>query len=130
MESDLDLRLLRERCHNLCTEYNSLKENDPRRREILKVLFSDSEDLYLQGPIYFDYGINTHFGKGVYANFNFTCVDVCPVIIGEGTFFGPNVAIYTPLHPLLSEERNAYFRDRNKENEWTLAAGRNDGIQD
>ena len=36
-------------------------------------------------------------------------LDVCPVKIGKDVFFGPNCAIYTALHPLLSDERKTYF---------------------
>ena len=66
-----DLQKERINCHNLCLEYNQLKDLDPRKDEIIKILFPDSENLYLQGPIFFDFGTNTHFGKNCYANFNF-----------------------------------------------------------
>lgn len=107
--SDPDLLKKREFAHDLCTEFNSLKENDPRRKEIISLLFPTSSNFYFQGPIYFDYGINTTIGKGSYANFNLTVLDVCPVTIGEDVFFGPNVALYTAMHPFLSEERKTYF---------------------
>ena len=108
-----ELKDLRERAHNLCFEYNSLKKEDKRRDEIVKILWPESEGLYLNGPIYFDYGVNTHFGKNVYANFNLTIIDVCEVNIGDDVMFGPNVSIYTPLHPFIASERALYF-DKEK----------------
>ena len=108
-----DLRSMREKAHDLFTEFNQLKENDPRKAEIIKELFPDAVDLYIQGPLFIDYGINTHFGKGCYANFNFTVLDTCPIEIGDHVFFGPNVQLVNPLHPFLPEERNPYY-DKEK----------------
>lgn len=65
----------------------------------------------LQAPIYFDYGCNTTFGKFSGANFNFTCLDVCPVTIGDNVMIGPNVTLATPMHPLLPDERNIRQRE-------------------
>ena len=104
-----ELRKGRERAHNLCLEFNSLKENDPRKQEILKELFPDAVDLYIQGPMQVDYGTYIKFGKGCYANFNFTVLDTCSVTIGDYVFIGPNVSIYTPLHPFLEDERRPYY---------------------
>ena len=52
--------------------------------------------------------MNTQIGENTYANFNFTVLDCAPVTIGKNVFFGPNVAIYTPLHPLRWQERNMF----------------------
>ena len=108
-----DLQQERINCHNLCLEYNQLTDLPPRKDEIIKILFPDSENLYLQGPIFFDFGTNTHFGKNCYANFNFSVLDICPIHIGDNVFFGPNVALMNAVHPFLPEERNSYF-DKEK----------------
>ena len=102
---------LRRKAHNLSKMYNDLFEGDPKRQEILRQLIPSADNVYLQGPIQFDYGFLTSFGKGCYANFNFTVVDCCPVDIGDNVFFGPNVSILTPMHPLLPKERNGYIRE-------------------
>ena len=108
-----ELKEMRQRAYTLCHEFNSLKKYDERRKEILKILWPDAEGLYLNGPIFFDYGVNTHFGKNCYANFNLTVLDTCEVNIGNNVMFGPNVSIYTPLHPLIASERAIYF-DKEK----------------
>ena len=108
-----DLPSLRENAHDLCKEYNNLKESDPRRNEIIKELFPDSEGLNLTGPIFFDYGIFTKFGRGCYANFNFTVLDCAPVNIGKSVFFGVNVSLLTPVHPFIAKERNLYFNEKD-----------------
>ncbi len=105
--SDAELLALRVKAHKLSAEYNTLLENDPRRAEILAELGVNT-NAYLQGPVQFDYGCFTTMGANVYANFNFTCLDCCPVRIGDDVFFGPNVSILTPVHPFRHEDRNSY----------------------
>ena len=111
--SDGELAELRQKAHNLCLDYNGLYEQDEEKRKaIIKQLLPDSGDVYLQGPIQFDYGVFTQFGEGCYANFNLTVLDCCPVKIGKKVFFGPNCSLVTPVHPLVPEERNG-FVDEN-----------------
>lgn len=110
--TDKELTILRTKAHRLSQHYNTLFEDDDLRNTIIDELIpSKGEGLYLQGPIYFDYGIFTSFGKNCYANFNFTVLDVCPVNIGSNVFFGPNCSLMTLLHPLRWQERNIKFKD-------------------
>lgn len=109
--SDETLANMRTYAHNLCTEYNRLCEDDPARAEILDKLVPQRNGAYLQGPVYFDYGKFTVFGKRCYANFNLTVLDCCPVTIGDDVFMGCGVSLLTPVHPLLSSERNMYAKD-------------------
>lgn len=110
--ADQELSNLRHKAHQLCALYNQITdEGDPRRSVILKELLNVEELPILQGPIQFDYGLFTHFGKNCYANFNLTILDVCPVTIGDNVLFGPNVTIATPLHPMYYEERRLYEED-------------------
>lgn len=110
--TDEELTILRTKAHRLSQHYNTLFEDDDLRNTIIDELIpSKGEGLYLQGPIYFDYGIFASFGKNCYANFNFTVLDVCPVNIGSNVFFGPNCSLMTPLHPLRWQERNIKFKD-------------------
>lgn len=106
--SDQELTALLVKARKLARKYNQIDEDEPEKKEaVLKELLSNTQNLpSLQAPIYFDYGCNTTFGKFSGANFNFTCLDVCPVHIGDNVFIGPNVTLATPMHPLLPEERN------------------------
>ena len=106
--SDKELTQLRQNAHRLCTEYNVLPETDEKRGEVLKSLGINGSAFYLQGPVQFDYGCFTTIGVNSYANFNFTCVDCCPVTIGDNVFMGPNVSLLTPMHPLRWQDRNQY----------------------
>ena len=105
-----ELLPLRQKAHRLCKLYNDTFEEDKEEREkILSELIPSKQDgVYLQGPIYFDYGVFTRLGKNFYANFNLTVLDVCPVTIGDNVFVGPNVSILTPKHPLRYQDRNIY----------------------
>ena len=104
----------RTNAHRLCALYNVTTEIDEEeRKQILDELMPDrGEGVYLQGPIYFDFGIHTVMGKGSYANFNFTVLDEGKVTIGESVFIGPNVSLLTPIHPLCYQDRNAFFNEK------------------
>lgn len=109
--ADQELAGLRKRAHVLSFEYNQCKETDEQRNEILHRLLPEmGKGVFLQGPVQFDYGCFTTIGENTYANFNFTCLDCCRVTIGSNVFFGPNVSLLTPVHPLRFEERNSYMR--------------------
>ena len=110
--SDKELAKLRQHAHSICRQYNQLNETDSSRDELLRSLIPQcGKGVYLQGPIQFDYGCFTEIGENTYANFNFTCLDCAPVKIGKNVFFGPNVSILTPMHPLRWQERNMFVKE-------------------
>lgn len=110
---DFTLCELRDKAHSLSFAFNHLDElHKQERQDILKELLPHlGKDSCLTGPIYFDYGFNFHTGIHFYCNFNFVCLDVCEIDIGDDVYCGPNVSINTPLHPLLAEERNQYLSE-------------------
>ena len=111
--SDPELRALRVRARKLARRYNLTDEDDEeRRRAVLAELLSGSPELpSTQAPVHFDYGCNTFFGAFCDINFNFTCLDVCPVRIGDHVLIGPNVTLATPMHPMPPEERDGRIRE-------------------
>lgn len=111
--SDPELEQLRLNARKLARKYNRTDEDQPEEQaEILRKLLPATKQFpYLQAPVYFDYGCNTYFGKYSSANFNFTCLDVCEVHIGDNVMIGPNVTLATPMHPLLPKERNIQKRE-------------------
>lgn len=104
-----DAQLCRDRaaCRELCYDFNTCRPgNIEKRMAIVKELFRKEDALpFFEGPIAFDYGYNTEFGEGFYANTNCVILDVAPVKIGRNVMFGPNVAIYTAGHPIHPETR-------------------------
>lgn len=110
--TDEELTKLRTKAHRLSQRYNTLFEDDELRDTVIDELIPNKgKGVYLQGPVYFDYGIFTSFGENCYANFNFTVLDVCPVNIGNNVFFGPNCSLMTPMHPFMWQERNIKFKE-------------------
>lgn len=107
--SDSELVELRVKAHRLCADYNKTYETEAEKRSVIldELLPCHGSNLYLQGPIQFDYGKFTSFGKNCYANFNLVILDCAPVLIGDDVFFGPSCSLVTPMHPLLNEERRS-----------------------
>lgn len=112
--TDPELSALSKRAEELCMSYNSTpRAEHEKRMAILDELLPFKKEGYfsIRGPIFFDYGVFTKMGKNFYANYNLTILDVCRVTIGDNVFFGPNVSILTPKHPLLPDDRNPYTND-------------------
>lgn len=110
--ADKELAKMRQDAHTLSKKYNDLSESDDNRDKILDELIPERGDnVYLQGPIQFDYGCFTEIGDNSYANFNLTCLDCAPVKIGKNVFMGPNVSLLTPVHPFAYQDRNVYTRE-------------------
>ena len=112
--SDAELSALSRRAEELCKRYNDTVPSEREKRmSILDDLLPFKKEGFfnIRGPIYFDYGVFTKIGKNFYANYNLTILDVCPVTIGDNVFFGPNVSILTPKHPLMYQDRNPYVND-------------------
>jgi maltose O-acetyltransferase len=111
--SDPELTEQRIKARQLARRYNMTDVDETEAIEkILRELLPETPNLpALQAPVYFDYGRNTAFGKFCGVNFNFTCLDVCPVHIGDNVLIGPNVTLATPMHPLIPEERNVRQRE-------------------
>ncbi|MBQ7995263.1 MAG: sugar O-acetyltransferase [Bacilli bacterium] len=108
-----ELLEMRTKCHRICLEYNQTTETDVEIRSKLidELMPNRGKNVYLQGPVYFDFGINTYFGDNSYANFNFTCIDICKITVGNNVYFGPNVCIAAALHPMRYKERNQYYNE-------------------
>lgn len=104
----------RTKAHHLCKLYNDTFETEvEKRKEILDALMPNrGENVYLQGPINFDFGTNIFMGDNSYANFNFTVLDEGKVTIGKSVFIGPNVVMATAIHPLCYEDRNSFFNTK------------------
>ena len=99
---DPELATARERARSLCAALNASKvsERDDRRRILGELFGTGGDTVWMQPPFHCDYGSNIHLGTRVFFNFNCTVLDVCEVLIGDYTLFGPGVQILTPLHPL------------------------------
>ena len=114
--SETELATLRRNAHKLCKDYNDTYEDETEKRtEILSKLMPNlGKDSFLQGPIFFDYGLFITTGERCYVNFNWTVLDVCPVTLGNDVLIGPNCMMAAPVHPLLPRERNLKIRENGE----------------
>ena len=96
---------------DLQLELNATPLTNPKRRtELMQAFFGAAgEGLYLECPVYANWGCNTYWGERCYANFNLTLVATghpvrpdlryqgaqysLPVHIGENVWIGANVTV-------------------------------------
>ncbi|MEO2257514.1 sugar O-acetyltransferase [Paenibacillus amylolyticus] len=105
--SDQELKTIKRRAHNLSQRYSqTFEEQTEERDQILQQLLGQiGKGGFLQGPIFFHYGVHTRIGDHFFGNYNLTIQDDAQVTIGNYTSFGPNVTIVTPVHPMIASER-------------------------
>lgn len=105
----LDAQLVKERgrSRDLLRALNDTFAGDESLRAILISDLFDAvgKDVWIEPPFYCDYGSNITLGDNVYFNFNCIILDPAPVVIGSNVLFGPNVQIYTAVHPVAHLER-------------------------
>lgn len=101
------LRAIKLRSHNLSSLYSrTLEDEIEKRKELLQqILGRMGANCFMQGPIFFHYGVHTEIGDNFFGNYNLTVQDDAKVVIGDNANFGPNVTIVTPVHPLIASER-------------------------
>ncbi|QSQ28515.1 sugar O-acetyltransferase [Pyxidicoccus parkwayensis] len=104
---DAVLVAARERARDLCQALNATREaeQEERRRILRELVGAGGETVWMQPPFFCDYGSNIELGERVFFNFNCVVLDVCRVLIGDYTLFGPGVQIYTPMHPFNAQLR-------------------------
>ncbi len=94
-------------CLNVLYDFNNTRPTEfDKRQKIMKKLFAEvGENCYIEPPLQANWGMHTHLGKNVYANFNLTLVDDTHIYIGDHTMIGPNVTIATAGHPITPDLR-------------------------
>ncbi|KAJ5698424.1 hypothetical protein N7462_000429 [Penicillium macrosclerotiorum] len=106
----------RSRARYLTGEFNahinatiSMSDIISRRGEILdKLLGQAGPDIYIEPPLFVDYGCNITTGRNFYANFHLTILDCGLVSIGDNVEVGPNVSIITGEHYTQIQARREY----------------------
>lgn len=110
-----DVEIMKEQqiCLDKLYDYNMTRPTESeKRQELLKEMFAEiGEDCYIEPPFHANFGgKHVHFGKCVYANFNFTAVDDTHIYVGDYTMFGPNVILATAGHPILPKLRTQAYQ--------------------
>ena len=91
-----------QRCEELVFRFNSLPPSrEEERNAIIRQLFGRTGGTFcIHSPFHCDFGSQISIGDDFTGNFNLTILDEAPVTIGNHVFIGPNVGIYTAIHPL------------------------------
>ena len=110
-----DVEIMKEQqiCLDKLYDYNMTRPTESeKRQELLKEMFAEiGEDCHIEPPFHANWGgKHVHFGKCVYANFNFTAVDDTHIYVGDYTMFGPNVILATAGHPILPKLRQEAYQ--------------------
>lgn len=71
-----------------------------------ELLGKAGENVFINPPLYVDYGFNIEVGENFYANLDCIFLDVAKIIIGDDVMVGPRVNFITASHPLDSRVRS------------------------
>lgn len=76
-------------------KFNNLDPDDSKDRIALlkEMLGGTGERVWMERPIYFDYGKNIYVGEGFYANTGVTILDGAKVTIGDNVWVGAQTVI-------------------------------------
>ena len=114
-----------------CGRFNksSVRRAKAKQRALEKLIPSaKGNGLAVFAPLYCEYGVNIHVGKGCFVNYNCTFLDVAPITLGDGVWIGANVTLATPMHPFLAQERlPADYPDGNHDLEYASPITVKDG---
>lgn len=96
-----DLVAARARAQRLMRAYNdtTVSDGDVRRPLLAELLGDIGQSTAVRAPFYVDYGRNIRIGSDCFLNYGCVLLDVCPIVIGDGTQIGPMVQILTADHP-------------------------------
>jgi len=105
--NDEELMKLQTKCLDKLYDFNQTRptEGEKRAKLLSELLAEVGENCYVEPPLHANWGIHTHFGNNVYANFNLTLVDDTDIYVGDNVMFAPNVVIATAGHPINPELR-------------------------
>lgn len=101
------------KCLDKLYDFNATRPTElEKRTQMLKEMFAEmGKDCYIEPPLHSNWGgKHTHFGDGVYANFNLTLVDDTHIYVGDKTMLGPNVVLASAAHPILPELREVQYQ--------------------
>jgi maltose O-acetyltransferase len=109
--SDKALSEMRDEAKNLMYDYNHLRPTDHEAKEVVlkELLGFKGRDVYMNQPIYVDYGKHIFIGDHFFSNYDCTFLDVAKITIGNNVMFGPKVSLLTATHPLDKTVRNEQY---------------------
>ena len=105
---DMELLTDLHKCKDLCYEFNQLRPSQRGEQDdMLKQIFAQmGQKVYVNAPLWCDYGYNTYVGNHFFANHNCQILDGAKVTFGDYVFIAPNCTFTTAEHALDVEQRN------------------------
>jgi maltose O-acetyltransferase len=112
---DPELLALYHRAKQLLVRFTALASDDLSGKEetLRSLLGSLGTAVWIEAPLFCDYGINIHIGNNCFVNYNCVFLDNNRITIGNNVLIGPAVQLYTASHPLLPEDRILQDDPRN-----------------
>lgn len=112
---DPELLALYHRAKQLLARFaHSASDDLSGKEEILRnLLGSLGTGVWIETPLFCDYGTNIHIGNHCFVNYNCVFVDNNRITIGNNVLIGPAVQLYTATHPLVPEDRIVQDDPRN-----------------
>jgi len=95
---DLDLVTERDWAHSIMRRINTQLEKEKRDMLLNRILGTLGKDVWIEPPIFFDYGYNIEIGEKTFINFNCVFLDCNKIKIGKNVLIAPNVQVYTATH--------------------------------
>jgi len=104
------------RCRGIIFKYNQTNPMDMEARTGILAGFLGrmGRNCNIVPPFYCDYGAQVEVGDNFFANYNLTILDEGRVLIGDNVFLGPNVSIYTAVHPVDPVKRNSLIQSTKR----------------
>lgn len=104
---DPELRDQQSRAKDMMKEYNSLPAGDmeARTRLLSRLVGRLGANARVNQPVYVDFGYNISLGDNSFVNMHCTFLDTGRITIGDRTLLGPDVKIYTAIHPMDCADR-------------------------
>ncbi|MCF4099414.1 sugar O-acetyltransferase [Maritalea mediterranea] len=92
-----------------CFAFNQAHPDDETRMDHLRPIFGEmGENVWIEAPLYVDFGELTKIGDKVFINTNCTILDGGGVTIGDQVLIAPNVQIMAAGHPIKASDRMVY----------------------
>lgn len=110
--NDPELKRIRANCNKLIFQLNQLDNGRKAERfELQKKLFAYiGLDSNVKSSFQCDYGKHIYIGENVFINDDCVFLDSGIIEIGDNTFIGPQVGIYTVTHPFDVKRRLGGFQ--------------------
>ena len=94
----------------------TLSTDRKKKRQILRSLFGKvGEEVWVEAPLFCDYGEHITVGNNVFINYNCTFLDSNVISIGDNVLIGPGVHIYCATHPIRAEDRISTNPEKDKQ---------------